>query len=678
MQRRINHILIRNLFILLFAYLFFSNLTVGNTSNLNKLEDSVDTEIAKAQQVLVESSDVLRETTAASNKIAELTSIQKANEAALRNLEALSNSLKEFQQLKIKEKLTNISPKLASTKTKLEEIKGTLASDSTDEQVVKNREKLTAKIKEFDSQIQLVTDYKDTLNKNLERIYSCVKEMFSDNSTNLKPLKEIAAAADEKTLLRVLPSKLGDLSVVINLQQRLSKDWDTLAPLTDTMLGLDDAQISMKHQPINLIRVSVTSDINSVSGNLETWFTKLDSTATTLIGNINTFLTAFYDKPEEHLVDAAENAQKANDMADALQQVVKEWIGISNAVKNFDAGFAIEPIAKKAQNIDESATRLNTRKVLLLDAPAGDMTNFRTEFIPLYYFTDIPNLMKALNPAMYEIRDVGGLREQAERLRRDLNEADILLADAQGEVNGLQRKVENLREDLRVTEQRFLSSSDLLSTAKRKLEELKSRTNPDAGRVTRETQRKDDLENENKANKENLDRIKNEQTGLPSKISAAEDRLLLAQERVRRARTNTLLLAQTESEAFAKARDNEQVYVAPIVGTTRDPLKKVFMFAFGNRKMIFIRGLKENVDKAKAAIALFDRPAPQARLTLWTLELNSKADYNGAKKFAKVIPIIENELANTRTRIAVSLSFLRDSINRKVNPVVSSQFKVGI
>lgn len=676
MQRRIYYILTRNLFIILFAYLFFSNLTVGNTSNLNNFEDSVDTEIAKAQQVLDESSDVLRETNAASNKVAELTSVQKASEAALRNIEALSESLKEFQQLKIKEKLTNISLKLTNTKAKLEEIKGKIAADSTNEQDIKNKEKLTAKIKEFDSQIQLVTDYRDTLNKNLERIYDCVKAIYTDNATILKPLKDIDAMADGMTLLRVLPNKLGDLSIVINLQQRLSKDWDTLAPLTDTMLGLTDAQIMMKRQPIEQIRDSVTSDINGINGisrKLDKWFGNINGKATELITTINRFLNDFYDKPQEHIVDAAKTAQQANDMADVLQQIVKEWIGISNAVKNFDASLDTKPIAEKAQNIDEAAIRLNTRKVLLLDAPAGDMTNFRTEFIPLYYFTDIPNLMKALNPAMYEIRDVGGLREQAEGLRRDLNEADILLADAQGEVNGLQRQVENLREDLRVTEKRFLNSSDLLLKATRKLDELKSRTNPDAGRVTRETQRKEDLDNENKANKENLDRIKNAQTGLPSKIKTAEDRLLLAQERVRRARTNTLLLAQTESEAFAKARDNEQVYVAPIIGTTRDPLKKVFMFAFGNRKMIFIRGLKENVDKAKAAIALFDRPAPQARLTLWTLELNSKADYNGTKKFAKVIPIIENELANVRTRIAVSLSYLRDSINKQVNFITNNQ-----
>ncbi len=677
MQRRYIHILSRNLFILLIAFLFCSNLTIGNTSNLNNFEDSVDTEIAKAQQVLDESSDVLRETNAASNKIAELTSIQKANEAALRNIEALNESLKEFQQLKIKEKLTNISPKLTSTKAKLEEIKGKIASDSTNEQDIKNREKLDAKIKEFDSQIKLVDDYKDTFKKNLERIYDCVKAIYTDNSTILKPLKDINAMDDGIILLRVLPSKLGDFSDVINLQERLSKDWDILAPLTDTMLGLTDAQITMKHQPIELIRDSVTSDINGVSGKLDGWFKTLNDRANDLITSINTFLNDFFDKPENKLVDAATKAQQANDLADALQQIVKEWIGISNAVKNFDAGFAIETISKKAQDIDESAIRLSTRKALLLDAPAGDMTNFTTEFIPLYYFTDIPNLMKALNPAMYEIRDVGGLRDQSERLRRDLNEADILLPDAQAEVSDLNTRLKNLREELRVAEAKYLSSNDLFSIADRKLKELTSRTNPDAGRVTRETQRKEDLDKDNKANKENRDRLKNEQTGLPSKISAAEDRLLLAQERVRRARTNTLLLAQTESEAFAKARDNEAVYVAPIIGTTRDPLKKVFMFAFGNRKMIFIRGLKENVDKAKAAIALFDRPAPQARLTLWTLELNSTADYNGAKKFARVLPIIENELANSRSRIAASLSFLRDSINKKVNEIANGKLTMA-
>ena len=40
------------------------------------------------------------------------------------------------------------------------------------------------------------------------------------------------------------------------------------------------------------------------------------------------------------------------------------------------------------------------------------------------------------------------------------------------------------------------------------------------------------------------------------------------------------------------------------------------IFAFGSRRVIYPRGAKQNVEKVKDIISLFDRPAPQARLNL--------------------------------------------------------------
>lgn len=668
--------LVKPIFFLFFflLILIFSTERFVNSKNL----DDIDTEIANAQRVLEQSFAVIHETTAATNKIAELSSNQKMNEASLRNLGLVNLSLEEFLETNLSGDIEDNLQKLDNAKKNLEAARNKLPRDSTDEQVIKNRERLAEKIKEVETQTDAVKKNKEVLRKKLLVIYDFIIALFNDNSTPLALLEKTASDVDGTTLLRVLTTDFGNLAFCLDMQSRIEKDWEITAARTASVLGLADGEATAKKNKIVEVRDAVNAKAGTILGKVKPWLTTLKTSANVKNAEINDFLIKLFDKPEELSADALRKAQETIDLTDRLRQINNGWAEISVSLRKISVtDLPLEEIIKLAQDLDENTIRLRSRVVLLNDSQAGDMSKFTTEFISLYYFTDTQNLMRALNPAMYDLRDVSGLREEAERLRRDLSEADILLVDAQAEVNVLQRRLENLREELRQTEAKFLSSDILLTKATRKLDDLKSRPEKDEGKIKRAELEKTDLENENNANQANLDRLKNEQTGLPAKIRDAEDRLILAQERVRRARTNTLLLAQTESEAFAKAHESEKIYVAPIIGSSRDPLKRVFMYAFGDRKMIYLRGLKENVEKAKAAIALFDRPAPQARLTLWTLELNSTADYRGTKKFAEVLPIIENELANTRSRIAASLSYLRDTINIKVNEVAKDKLGAG-
>lgn len=77
----------------------------------------------------------------------------------------------------------------------------------------------------------------------------------------------------------------------------------------------------------------------------------------------------------------------------------------------------------------------------------------------------------------------------------------------------------------------------------------------------------------------------------------------------------------------------------------------------------------------KTSLPFSIRPAPQARLNLWTLELNSTADTNGAKKFNKALTRVENELSRTRSKIAAALSYLRDCINEEVNAIALKKLR---
>lgn len=162
---------------------------------------------------------------------------------------------------------------------------------------------------------------------------------------------------------------------------------------------------------------------------------------------------------------------------------------------------------------------------------------------------------------------------------------------------------------------------------------------------------------------------------MPAKIAEAKSDLLKAQEQVRETRASIVRLALAESESFARARDNTPFLVATPVGSSTDPAKRVLMYAFADSKTLFLRGRPEDLDDVKNIIAGFDRPSPQARMTLWTLELNSTADKDGSRKFNDALQSIEAELANTRARINTSLSFLRESINFEVNRVARRELR---
>jgi hypothetical protein len=96
------------------------------------------------------------------------------------------------------------------------------------------------------------------------------------------------------------------------------------------------------------------------------------------------------------------------------------------------------------------------------------------------------------------------------------------------------------------------------------------------------------------------------------------------------------------------------------------------MYAFNDSNTIFLRGNPGDVAVVKRIIAKFDSPAPQARLTLWTLEMSSDTSPKGTENFNAALRIIEEELANNRAVTAATLSYLRDCINDEVNRIAQS------
>ena len=290
--------------------------------------------------------------------------------------------------------------------------------------------------------------------------------------------------------------------------------------------------------------------------------------------------------------------------------------------------------------------------------------------------------------------------------RQRLTTTELDLAAALDQVNTAQQRVIKLQEELRQSRSSFSAATDVLQRSTRNLKGVKddhaknearfnqakadsdaAPTDPEkrlelarateekdrsAARLQGYEERNEDATRERDAAKERNDVLANEQAGLPTQIQQAKDQLENAQSAVARQRRAAFLAAQAESEAFAFARDNRPFLFAPAIASTRDPVHRVLMYAFSDSKTIFLRGKSADVDVVKDIIARFDSPAPQARLTLWTMEMSSDTSPNGTKNFNRALIVIEEELANNRALSAAALSFLRDCVNDEVNRVAQT------
>src|ERR1700741_765774 len=96
------------------------------------------------------------------------------------------------------------------------------------------------------------------------------------------------------------------------------------------------------------------------------------------------------------------------------------------------------------------------------------------------------------------------------------------------------------------------------------------------------------------------------------------------------------------SADFSNAGDNAAFWFAPGVSTTTDPARRVDITSSTNgENAIFVRGRREDIVKVQDIVAKLDEPAPQARMTLWKIELNSDANQKGAERFNEALIIVE-------------------------------------
>lgn len=569
--------------------------------------------------------------------------------------------------------LTEAGADLKAAETKLKAAKDALPTAAPlHADVIKAKADSETKLKEMTGRIKSLDEDKTKLSAALPTGLTCAQGLISAMSQKIAPLKGLAADAKGEVVLPVLNRSASDLSQVITMKQRVSALWGAKQSTGGLMralsaLGKSDADLKPVTDGLNTLDV----DVKNIAEKMKTWLASIavyEKAKRIKLAELSQQVIAdppMFSGPGEIEIKAgtrlSADLSHINAVLGLLEPQFSQVVSASE----------LQSLSEAAADLVEESRRFGVGVTLLQDALGGSFENFEADQVSLFYFTDVKRLMYTLNPATFELGGEADAQERAAQARRDLAEAELSLAEAQGQVNGNQRRLEELREEQRQTHAQFLSADSLLTTSGRKLDELKARPDKDERKIALAEQRKSDLQAERDAAKERDDAVSNEQSGLPAKIREARNDLINAQERVRNSRANVIRFALVESEAFARARDNTPFSVAMPIASSTDPAKRVLLYAFADSKTLFLRGNPEDLDKVRDIIARFDRPAPQARMTLWSLELNSTADKDGARRFNDALESIEIELANTRARITTSLSFLRDCINDEVNEIAN-------
>ena len=164
-----------------------------------------------------------------------------------------------------------------------------------------------------------------------------------------------------------------------------------------------------------------------------------------------------------------------------------------------------------------------------------------------------------------------------------------------------------------------------------------------------------------------VDEIEGELDGTTGSLEAAQKALEGAQTAESTALTglgellkSTSLRAIQDVAAFAALRDNQPVLISrPSFNRAEtDFTKRVYLFGFPDRRTLYVRGRREDIKRIRKMVTQFDRPAPQAMITLWTIELSSKATKSGHKKAMRALALIDQGVASGRDNMAEVLRLL--------------------
>ncbi|MGH9873712.1 MAG: hypothetical protein ACRD9S_14785 [Pyrinomonadaceae bacterium] len=677
------------------------------TDDQKKKVNAVNDQLRSADQSIELAEDVRRSADGKVTLINDRSSFDEANEMALRKLEELAEAVRSVSTLSLVSSLDSTKIQVEKVKTDLTTARDALPAEAEGlpEEIGVARKKATDAIARLAKQSKAQDDAKKKLQDSLAALPDKVKALAELFPPRLAEIAAVSKDADAAALIPALPNNMAGVIEVQAQRHILRKRWKEISAAL-TQAGSENAEKNTA--VVTAITAVDTQVVDNVLKKLDPWMNKLATHSLAQSTATRNILPDLIKDPVMNGPAAMTLVSSASGLHDDLLRVMNGWTKLAAQLQGITiSGFDLAKTSQAAKALTDADINLNTTVTVIQDGLTGDASQFDADQVSLFYFTDVERIMKMLNNATYEIGGIKGAHERAALERQKLTGTELDLAAAQDQVNTAQQRVIALQEELRQSKTSFASATSVLQKASRslkgvqedhtdnearfntaqadfdanptdpekrlKLDRAREEKDRSAARLQGYEQRNEDATRERDAAKERNDVLSDEQAGLPTKIQQAKDQLDIAQSAVTRQRRAAFLAAQAESEAFAFARDNRPFWFAPAIAATRDPVHRVLMYAFSDSKTIFLRGKPEDLRVVKGIIARFDRPAPQARLTLWTMELSSDTSPKGTENFNRALKIIEEELANNRALTAAAISYFRDCVNEEVNRVAAAR-----
>ncbi len=169
-------------------------------------------------------------------------------------------------------------------------------------------------------------------------------------------------------------------------------------------------------------------------------------------------------------------------------------------------------------------------------------------------------------------------------------------------------------------------------------------------------------------------------TALTAKQAAAQSALAQAQSAQTAAQTamDTFISAESaarnqsaqvgiaEQSAFISNRANQPVLISAGNPTATDPAARVSITGFPDQARLFVRGSKLDVALVENLIAEYDRPAPQAKLTLWQLQMDVLEQPGDVNKADLKLQKIRADISRIRSISESVGSIFRESLFTEV------------
>lgn len=348
------------------------------------------------------------------------------------------------------------------------------------------------------------------------------------------------------------------------------------------------------------------------------------------------------------------------------------------AMNKIDDALKSDDMSAAAKSLDVQVQALLSTVALVDDDLSGGSDTWVQKAIPVYYFGSIPRLITALNLDASQFQsDFFRDLDDAEAARKALLDNEDARDLKRAERNNLIATLAQMRTQIRASKAKRsldLARLDTLKGQKANLESAikaeQAEKNPNATKISQLQKKLDDVtadvtsgETKDEAGKDDIDRQQAAIEALEAKVPAVEKQLEVVVSEVNKLRVANARLAATEVSAFRKTEIHRPFWYARPYKGSNDPSKRCAIFGYDDAQVLFVRGEEKDVDHVLEAVAAFDRPTPQARVTLHTLQFNG----SDANRLSQATHDVEQTLNGLRGNLTLVQDALRNAISKEVN-----------